>query len=315
MGLQYLAFLLLALIWGSNFVFMKWAAEFITPMQIVFLRVAAGCLPILILALVKGSIRRDHFRHWPHFLVMSILGTSFYYWCFVKGTAMLPSNIAGMVSGAIPFCATAVTLVCVTSEAVTPKKIWGIAVGFAGVACMARPWEAGAVNMAGVAWILVGCLSLGTSFAYTRKYLTPQGIPALALSAYQMTLALAAMLLVTDYTGITAITQSPKALWGCLLGMGLLGTGIAFALYYYIVAGLGAVTASSVSYLAPVVAFFLGWFIMDDPVHGTDFLAMAFIFSGIILLRETPEKEQRTPPQRSGMSRTGNLCPQSSTKD
>ncbi len=293
MGIPHLAFFGLALIWGSNFIFMKWASAHITPMQIVFLRVAAGCLPILIYGMVGGHIRKRDFCHWPHFLVMSVMGTSFYYYCFIKGTALLPSGIAGMVSGAIPFCTMGVTLVCLKSERVTVKKGLGILVGFAGVACMARPWHSGAVDLAGVAYILVGCFSLGASFVYTRKYLTPKGIPALALAVYQMALALAGLALVTDYSGMGAIAASPRALWGCLLGLGLMGTGLAFALYYYIVEQLGAVTASSVSYLAPVVAFFMGWFVMGEAVHATDFLAMACIFAGIFLLRAGNGVSQR----------------------
>ncbi|MCG8568169.1 MAG: DMT family transporter, partial [Desulfobacterales bacterium] len=233
--------------------------------------------------------------------------TSFYYWCFVKGTALLPSGIAGMVSGAIPFCAMGVTLICLKSEQVTWKKGLGIFVGFLGVACMARPWQSGAVDLVGVSYILVGCLSLGASFVYTRKYLSPTGLSAMTLSIYQMGFALAGLLPITDYSGMGAIAASPGALVGCLLGLGLIGTGLAFALYYHIVDELGAVTASSVSYLAPVVAFFIGWLIMGEPVHATDFLAMAFIFSGVFLLRDSSERTPTNHVSPTLKSHAGNL--------
>ena len=293
MGVEYAAYLALGIIWGSNFLFMKWAAVYITPGQIVLLRVAAGFLPILILGLASGAVRKKDFKHWPHFLVMSVLATSFYYYCFAKGTALLPSGIAGMASGAIPFCALAVTLFFLKTEKVTVRKLWGMAMGFLGVAFMARPWDSHGGDPWGVAWILMGCLSLGASFVYARKFLTPKGIPPLALSVYQIGLALVALVLITPYQGLGQISLSPKALWGCLIGLGLLGTGLAYVLYYYIVAKLGAVTASSVSYLPPVVAFFMGWCFMDEAVHTMDFLALACIFAGVLCLREVPVTSHR----------------------
>ena len=98
----YLAFALLGVIWGSNFIFMKWAAEEISPSQIVLLRVVFGFLPIFLFALAKQALRWEHIRYAHHFAVMSLLATAVYYFAFAKGTVLLPSSIAGLLSGAIP---------------------------------------------------------------------------------------------------------------------------------------------------------------------------------------------------------------------
>ena len=66
-----LAFLFLGVIWGSNFIFMKWAAELISPAQIVLLRAVFGFLPVFIYALAQGTLRWQHVRHTHHFVVMS----------------------------------------------------------------------------------------------------------------------------------------------------------------------------------------------------------------------------------------------------
>jgi drug/metabolite transporter (DMT)-like permease len=58
--LAYPAFALLGLIWGSNFIFMKWAAEWITPAQIVFLRILFGFVPVLVLASIRRSLKWSH---------------------------------------------------------------------------------------------------------------------------------------------------------------------------------------------------------------------------------------------------------------
>src|SRR5262249_32726425 len=74
----YLAFALLGVIWGSNFIFMKWAARDISPGQIVLLRVVFGFLPIFLFALAKRALRWEHVRYAHHFVVMSLLATAVY---------------------------------------------------------------------------------------------------------------------------------------------------------------------------------------------------------------------------------------------
>ena len=71
----YLAFALLGFIWGSNFIFMKWAAKEISPGQIVLLRVAFGFVPLFLYALGKRALRWEHLRYAHHFAVMSLLAS------------------------------------------------------------------------------------------------------------------------------------------------------------------------------------------------------------------------------------------------
>jgi drug/metabolite transporter (DMT)-like permease len=59
-------------------------------------------LPILLLAMWRGVLNWHHMRHLHHFVVMALLATAIYYFAFAAGTALLPSGIAGMLSGAIP---------------------------------------------------------------------------------------------------------------------------------------------------------------------------------------------------------------------
>ena len=187
----YLAFVLLGVIWGSNFIFMKWAAETISPSQIVLLRVVFGFLPILFVALAKGALRWDHGRHAHHFVVMSLLATAIYYLAFAKGTALLPSSIAGLLSGAIPLFTFICAWLFLREEHINGNKATGVALGFLGVLLIARPWSSSAaIDMVGVACMLAGSMSVGCSFVYARKFISPLQLPAVALTTYQIGLAM-----------------------------------------------------------------------------------------------------------------------------
>ncbi|WP_281177779.1 EamA family transporter [Paraburkholderia heleia] len=78
MRLTKVSFVLLGFIWGSNFIYMKWATALISPMQIALLRVFFGFLPLAFAAWHKGVIERSQIRHLPHFFVMAAVATAFY---------------------------------------------------------------------------------------------------------------------------------------------------------------------------------------------------------------------------------------------
>jgi drug/metabolite transporter (DMT)-like permease len=150
--LVYPAFALLGLIWGTNFIFMKWAAVWITPAQIVLLRILFGFVPILALAAIRRSLKWSHLRYTHHFFVMALLATAIYYFAFAKGTALLPSGIAGMLSGAIPLFSFLTAFAFLRQEPINRYTLFGLVLGFAGVLLIARPWSSSdsAVNVQGV---------------------------------------------------------------------------------------------------------------------------------------------------------------------
>ena len=212
---------------------MKWAAASITPSQIVLLRIVFGFLPLLIFALATRSLRWRDLRHAHHFLVMALLATAVYYVAFAKGTVLLLSSVAGMLSGAIPLFTFVTAWLFLREEPLNGRSVGGTLLGFVGVLLIARPWsgDIGEVNIAGVLWMIAGSLSVGCSFVYARKFVSPLGLSPLALTTYQIGLALLVLLATTDLDGITQVFADRRAALGLVLGLGLCGTGIAYILY------------------------------------------------------------------------------------
>jgi len=283
----YIAFLLLGLIWGSNFIFVKWAVVSISPLQIVLLRVIFGFLPVAAFAVFKGALDWRHLRYAHHFLVMSFMATAVYYLAFAKGTALLPSSLAGMLSGAIPLFTFVCAWLFLRDEPLNRRSAGGVVLGFLGVLLIAQPWHSntGQINPAGVLYMIAGSLSVGCSFVYARKFLSPLNLSPLALTTYQIGFALVILLAVTDLNGISAIFADTRASIGLVLGLGLLGTGFAYIVYYFIVQELGAVVASGVTYIPPVVALVIGTAWAGEVVTVLDMAAMAAILLGVWILQ------------------------------
>ncbi len=273
------AYLGLGLVWGTNFVSMTLAAPYISAAQTTLLRVVFGLLPVLVFALATRSIARWHLRHAHHFVVMAVLAAGLYYYAYAAGTYRLHSGIAGALSGSIPLFVFLSAVLVLRTEEFTRRKAAGLALGVCGVLVLTRPWAAGAVDAVGVLLMLGGSASLGASFAYARRFISPLGIPAPAAATYQLALAAVGLGVSTDLDGITAITADPIAAAAVMLGLGALGTGVAFILYYVAIAGLGAVTASTATYIPPVIALVIGTVFLREPL-----LLSAVLAVGLLLL-------------------------------
>lgn len=309
MNPAYFAFAALGLIWGTNFLFMKWASVDLAASQIVFLRVLFGFIPLLAVALFSKALKWRHLRHAHHFVVMSLLATVIYYYAFAKGAGLLFSSIAGMLSGAIPLFSFLCAWALLREERPNARMIAGIVCGFVGVLLIARPWNAHAagVNLLGVGYMIAGSLSVGCSFVYARRFLSGLDLSPLALSTWQIGCALVLIGCVTDFHGIVRVTGDARALLGLVLGLGLTGTGIAYILYYFIVGRLGAVAASSVTYIPPVVALLMGSWLAQEPIGAVELFAMGAILGGVFLLqrgRQPRAAAARGPAKATGQGRS-----------
>lgn len=285
--LPIVAYLTLGIIWGSNYIYMKMASELITPLQIVFYRVLFGFVPILIFALVKGALKIHHIRHVHHFVVMAILATVIQYYGFAKGTSYLLSGVAGAVTGSIPLFTFILAVLFIPEEKVSILKVLGVVFGLSGVLAIATPGgdQLASSNTVGVFYMVIGSIGLGSSFVYARKYIVPLKLPAAALTTYQLGVGMLILVVITKFSGINEIWVDLHTSLGLILGLGLLGTGFAFIIYYYIVKNLGAVTAATVTYLPPLVALLIGVFLVGEPIGVVEYLGTLMVLAGILLLR------------------------------
>jgi multidrug transporter EmrE-like cation transporter len=115
--------------------------------------------------------------------------------------------------------------------------------------------------------------------------------------------------------GIGAVFQDARAWTGLIFGLGLVGTGLTYVIYYYIVENLGAVAAAGVTYIPPVVALVIGVFLVGDTIHPIGYAALILILAGVAVLQlgcrpasKEISKAQTTAAQESEAPRTAGLA-------
>ena len=131
--------------------------------------------------------------------------------------------------------------------------------------------------------MMLGAVSIGVSFVYAKRCITPLKLPILALTTYQLGAGLLILCFVTDFNGMNNIANDPKTLWFTVIGLGLLGTGIAYLCYYHVIEQLGALMASSVTYMPPVVALGIGAVLVNEPIELRDYGATVLILFAVAL--------------------------------
>jgi drug/metabolite transporter (DMT)-like permease len=172
--------------------------------------------------------------------------------------------------------------------------VLGLVVGFLGVLLVVAPWRDFDTSVVGSLACLGAAVSYAAGFVFVRKHLSSLRIPALSLAAAQTVAATVLQAPLTPILGWETPTFTVRVV-GALLALGLLGTGLAYILYFRLIADLGASRASSVNYVVPVVAVVLGVLVLDEPVTWQLVAGGALVLVSMAYARRKP---QPTPAPR-----------------
>lgn len=275
---------LLALIWGSSFLLMKFAVEGMDAVQLVLGRLLAGAAVLFVIVAVKRvPIPRDPVV-WGHLAVMSVIANIIPFFAFAWAEdGRVGSGMAGILNGTTPLFTLVFALMFLPEERWSPQRAAGLALGFVGAVVVIGPWNVGAGNtVAGQLACLGAGACYGVGLVYARRYVSHRGIPPLALSAVQLGLA-TVLLGVTAPLTATAPMQLTPLVVGSAFVLGAVGTGLAYLLFYRVIIDVGATSASLVTYLIPIVAVTLGVIVQGEPLTWNIFVGAAVVIAGAAL--------------------------------
>ncbi|MGX9143221.1 DMT family transporter [Mesorhizobium sp. 128a] len=277
---------LLGVIWGTNFLFMKMAVAVVPPLEVAWLRTIFGAIPIAALALSRRSLAKTDWRFMHHFVAMALLANVGPYVFFVIGTSHLPSGVAGVISGAIPFITAAIVAVALPDEHLSRGKVLGLGIGFAGIILVAPLGHGtasanGSSPLIGVAAMLAGSISYALALVYARRFMVSLGLGPVKLATYQMIIAVFLLAPFAAPGHWNALAAHSSVLLALALGLGLAGTGIAFVIYYQLIKSLGALRAASVYYIPPVVALVIGWAFAGETITLAQAMGATLVIAGI----------------------------------
>jgi drug/metabolite transporter (DMT)-like permease len=285
-------FLLLALIWGTSFLFIKVGVRELHPLWLTFGRVATGAIVLLVvLAVTRDRLPRDP-RLWAHMIVVAALGVSAPFTLFGFGEERVSSVLAGIWNAATPLVALPLAALVFRTERMTRARAAGIGVGFLGVLVVLGVWrDVGGSQLTGQLMCFGAAMCYAVAIPYQKKFIAGRTGSGTSFAAAQLLMALAQLAIVAPL--VAGAPPAPTSLSTdvvlCVLALGALGTGLAFVLNFRVIRVAGASTSASVTYLMPVVATLVGVIILGEhllwnqPVGALIVLAGVAISQGVLM--------------------------------
>ncbi|MDD2846014.1 MAG: EamA family transporter [Rhodoferax sp.] len=286
-------FVLLSALWGASFLFMRLGASEFGPVPTAGLRVAMATVFLGPFLLYQGqwSVLR---RHCTPIFFVGIINSALPFVLFSWAVLYIPTGITSILNATVPLFGALVAWVWL-GERIQHLRWLGLALGFAGVALLAWRAPGGAGLNAGIGgWALAACLLASTCYAlaasFARRYLA--GVPPLAVATgSQLGAALALALPTLWYWP----AQMPGLrAWGAIAALAILCTGIAFILYFRLIAHAGPTQALTVTFLAPVFAVSYGAVFLREPITlwmigcGLVVVCGTLLCTGLIRTRTSP---------------------------
>ncbi|MFI0029064.1 DMT family transporter [Streptomyces albidoflavus] len=293
-GAQFVA---LACAWGSSFLFIKIGLEGLTPAQVVWGRLVLGAVALcVVMAVTRGRIPRDP-GVWLRLSVVSVLLCVVPFLLFSWAEQHLDSGMASILNATTPLLTLAVGAVALAGERLGRRGTAGLLAGFAGVLVLIGPGGLAGGQLTAVLACLGATSCYGVAFVHLRRYVTPLGLPAVSVAFVQVVIGAALMLAATPWLAEPA-PRIDARIAVAMVALGALGTGLAYLWNANIVQAWGAVNASAVTYLTPVVGVTAGVLLLGEELTWNQPLGAALVVAGIVAAHGSPVRERRTRGKR-----------------
>lgn len=290
MGKLYSALILLSIIWGTSFLFIKILLEDIGPAAIVFGRCLYGFITLMVIAFIQRKKIPIMKLPLKKLIIIGFLNNALPWLLISTGQTKIPSSLASILNATTPIWTLIIgSLLFATT---LRKTQWiGIAFGFFGIFIISD-FQSGELSghFSGVLFMLGAAICYGMGTHLTKKYLAD--VSTLHISLFTLLSA-------TIISFVILMFSAPESLVAFkeihiilpFIGLGSLGSGFAYLLYYFLVKDGSPEFASLVTYLVPASAILWGAFILGEEIHLSMLLGLLVIFAGVYI---TSMKEKQT---------------------
>ncbi|MEU2395225.1 DMT family transporter [Streptomyces sp. NPDC007369] len=278
-----LRFALLSVVWGFSFLLIKVGTQGYAPFHVALGRVFFGALALLAVLLVRREPLPRGRRTWAHLTVAALLLNTLPFSLFSYAELTIPSGLAGICNATSPLWGMALSLVALSEDRPTRRRVAGLGLGFLGVLTVLGAWQGfSGVDPKGTAFALLASLCYPVGWIYVRRTLASVPGSPVALTAGQLLVSTLQLLLLSSL-----FTAAPTGLplWPTLavIALGALGTGMALQMQYGLVAEVGPTTAQMVTYFIPVIATTAGVLLLGEQLHWNTPVGAAIVLAGAAL--------------------------------
>jgi drug/metabolite transporter (DMT)-like permease len=294
---HWLVFILLGAIWSSSFMWIKIAVQEIGPITLVAFRVLFGLLFGVVVIYIQRIQWPRTLKEWTPLLVLSIANIAIPFFLISWGEQSIDSAVASILNATTPLFTILIAHYLLQDDKMTAPKVLGLLMGFAGVVIlMSKDIGASLGSVLGQLAIVLASAFYAGGAVYARK--TTQELPGILRSAGPLLPATVVMWLAMFMLESPVKFPQLGITWIALLFLGVLGSGLAFVMSYYLLHEIGPTRTSMVTYLFPLGGVILGVVFLDEVLSWQLIVgAVLIVLSLIVANMQSQRREQNLEEQ------------------
>jgi len=280
----------LAFIWGASFYFIEIGLIYLDPFWLVSVRLLFGALPLALWLLFQEKTLPIKLRFWTSVMIMGVLNNFLPFNFIAFGQLYVTGGMASIVNANTAFMGVIVSGLFLSGEPATWNRVVGVMIGVTGVAIaigitpMSPAADANGLVLGSLA-IIVATIAYAFAGVWGK----------IKLAEYSPTQSAVGMLICSSVISVLCsffisgppsltIINHPFDLIKVVLGLGVLGTALAYPLYFRILAVAGSSNLMLVTIIVPVFAIILDAILLSQFVTGSDLFGFALVAIGLFIM-------------------------------
>jgi drug/metabolite transporter (DMT)-like permease len=289
------AFLLLGSIWGSSFLWIKIALVEVGPFTLVGFRLLFGAVGmILVLAALRPRFPKQR-KIWVMLALLGLTNTALPFVLISWGELMIDSGVASILNSTTPLFTLIIAHFFLSDERMTVPRALGLLLGFAGIVLLFSrdvELEGFRSGLLGQAAVLAAAISYAGSSVFARRAF--REVPMLVQAAVPLFTA-DLLIWIGAFTVEAPIVIPELAVtWTALAWLGLLGSCVAYLLYFYLINNEGSTRSTLVTYMFPVIGVALGVIFLDEQLDVRLVVGALMVVAGIGVVNWKPRPSERS---------------------
>ena len=281
---HWIAFGILGVVWSASFLWIKIALAEIGPFSLVALRVLLGLLFAGGAVILGRAAWPRTFKGWFPFLLLGLTSVAIPFFLITWGELSIDSAVASILNATVPLFTIVIAHLFLGDDKMTVQRVLGLVVGFTGViVLLSQDINSQARNsIIGQVAVIAAAFLYAASSVYARR--TTLHAPGLVRGAAPLVSATLFMWIAAPILERPLLIPRLPLTWIAVLWLGILGTGLAIALWYYLLHEIGPTRTGMVTYIFPLGGVILGVIFLDEPLSWQLTVGALLIISSIVVV-------------------------------
>jgi len=279
--IDWVLFFALGFFWGSSYLFIKIGVETVTPFTLIAGRLLVGSLLLVVaLRLSHATLPREP-KMYGHLFVMALINIVIPFSLITWGETTLDSGLAAILTSTVPLFTIVLAALFLIDEPMRVNRVVGLAIGFVGVVVITAPSldPSARGDLPGEIALILAAVSYAAGNVYARRNV--RGLKPIIPPFFQVFFAfLVTGTLAVVFENPLAIDYQPSSILS-IVWLGLLGSGLAYLVFFRLLAAWGSTRSSLVAYLLPVVGIVLGAVVLGETIAPEMIAGTALVVGGI----------------------------------